>query len=167
MDQKTVSLVFAERIEHKILVIRGKQVILDNALAKLYGVTTGNLNKAVQRNLDRFPEDFMFKLTQEEYDSLRFQFGILKRGEHSKYCPNAFTEQGVAMLSSVLRSKRAAQINIQIMRVFTRLRHILEEHHELRNKIQQHDKQISAIFQTLEKSLFRLSSTKDKIGFSK
>jgi hypothetical protein len=90
----------AERIEKAIFLIRGQKVILDRDLAELYGVTTGNLNKAVRRNLDRFPSDFMFQLEKEEYESLRFQFGILKRGRHSKYLPLAFTEQGVAMLSS-------------------------------------------------------------------
>ena len=91
-----------ELIEKSILLIRGQKVILDADLAKLYGVTTGNLNKAVNRNLDRFPDDFMFQLTPDEYNSLRFQFGILKKGQHSKYLPYAFTEQGVAMLSREL-----------------------------------------------------------------
>ena len=89
-----------ERIEKTILLIRGQKVIIDADLAELYGVTTGNLNKAVKRNIDRFPNDFMFQLTPEEYKSLRFRFGILKKGRHSKYLPYAFTEQGVAMLDS-------------------------------------------------------------------
>ena len=87
----------AERIEQAILIIRGQKVMLDRDLAELYGVTTGNLNKAVNRNLDRFPNDFMFQLTPDEYNSLRFQFGILKKGQHSKYLLYAFTEQGVVM----------------------------------------------------------------------
>ena len=95
-----------ERIEHIILLIRGHKVMLDRDLAALYGVTTKNLNKAVNRNLDRFPGDFMFQLTREEYESLRFHFGTLKRGQHSKYLPYAFTQEGVAMLSGVLRSQR-------------------------------------------------------------
>jgi hypothetical protein len=94
----------AEQVDSLILIVRGQKVVLDRDLAKLYGVTTGNLNKAVKRNIDRFPNDFMFQLTPEEYKSLRFQFGIFKKGQHSKYLPCAFTEQGVAMLSSVLRT---------------------------------------------------------------
>ena len=109
MNEKT-TLIAAERIEQCIFLIRGHKVMLDRDLAALYGVETKNLNKAVRRNLDRFPADLMFQLTAEEADSLRFQFGTLKRGQHFKYLPYAFTEQGVAMLSSVLRSKRAVQI---------------------------------------------------------
>ena len=105
----TGSLISAERIEKMILRIRQQNVMLDSDLAELYGVSTGNLNRAVSRNRDRFPDDFSFRLTKEEYDALRFQFGISKRGEHSKYLPQVFTEQGVAMLSSVLRSLRAAR----------------------------------------------------------
>jgi hypothetical protein len=88
-----------ERIEKAILLVRGQKVMLDRDLAELYGVTTGNLNKAVRRNLDRFFPDFMIQLKKEEYESLRFQFGILKKGQHSKYLPYAFTEQGVAMFT--------------------------------------------------------------------
>ena len=88
----------AEQIENIILLIRGQKVILDRHIAELYGVTTGNLNKAVKRNMDRFPNDFMFRLTREEYEALRFHFGIFKKGQHSKYLPYAFTEQGISML---------------------------------------------------------------------
>ena len=97
MDKEVV--VSVDQIESIILFIRGQKVILSHDLAQLYGVTTGNLNKAVKRNIDRFPNDFMFQLTAEEYRSLRFQFGSLEKGQHSKYLPYAFTEQGVAMLS--------------------------------------------------------------------
>jgi len=100
-------LVPVEVIANKIFLIRGQKVMLDRDLAKLYGVTTGNLNKAVSRNVYRFPEDFMFKLAKKEADSLRFQFGSLKREQHAKYLPRAFTEPGIAMLSSVLNSERA------------------------------------------------------------
>ena len=89
----------AEEIESIILLIRGQKVILDRHLAQLYGVTTGNLNKAVKRNIDRFPEDFMLQLTAEEHEALRFQFGILEKGQHSKYLPHVLTEQGVAMFT--------------------------------------------------------------------
>lgn len=99
--------------------------MLDSDLAKLYGVTTFNLNKAVRRNRERFPDDFMFTLRQEEYRSLRFQIGILKRGRHSKFLPQVFTQEGVAMLSGILRSETAVRVNIAIMRAFVRLRRAL------------------------------------------
>ena len=119
------SLVAAEVIERGILVLRGHKVILDEHLAFLYGVEVKVLNQAVKRNLDRFPADFMFRITAEESDILRSQIVTLKtgRGQHRKYLPYAFTEQGVAMLSSVLRSPRAVQVSIEIMRA---LAHRLE-----------------------------------------
>lgn len=169
---KANTVVRAEQIESIILSIRGCKVILDNDLAHLYGVTTGNLNKAVKRNLDRFPNDFMFQLRQEEYDSLRFHFGILKRGRHSKYLPYVFTEQGVAMLSSVLRSKRAVQVNIEIMRAFVRLREILSTHKELARRLDQleermtdHDEQIVAIFEAIRQLMTPPERERKKIGF--
>jgi hypothetical protein len=109
-------------IEQVILLVRGQKVILDRDLASLYGEPTKSLNRAVKRNLDRFPSDFMIQLTAEEAESSRYQFGTLKRGQNIKYLPCAFTEQGVAMLSSVLRSPQAVQVNIAIMRAFVRLR---------------------------------------------
>lgn len=113
-----------EEIRSRIHTIRGKQVMLDKDLAELYGVEVKNLNKAVNRNIERFPGDFMFRLTKEEYDFLRFQNGTIKngRGEHSKYLPYVFTEQGVAMLSGVLRSPIAVEVNIRIMRTFVAVR---------------------------------------------
>jgi len=151
----------SERIDADILTIRGVRVVLDQALAQLYGVTTGNLNKAVKRNLIRFPADFMFQLTHEEYESLRFQSGILERGKHAKYLPYVFTEQGVAMLSSVLHSERAAVINIQIMRAFVRVRQIVQQSHEIQAALQKmekrldgHDNQIRIAFDAL-KSLMK------------
>ena len=112
------------RIKSLIYEIRGVKVMLDKDLADLYHVTTGNLNKAVKRNLKRFPSDFMFQLTKEEWDSLRFQFGIIEsgRGKYTKYLPHAFTEEGVAMLSGVLHSEIAIDVNISIMRAFVALR---------------------------------------------
>jgi hypothetical protein len=145
-----------ERIEKAILLIRGEKVILDRTLAELYGVTTGNLNKAVKRNLERFPQDFMFQLRQEEYESLRFQFGILERGRHSKYLPYAFTEQGVAMLSSVLRSKRAVHVNIEIMRAFVRLRQILTAHKDLERKLEDIEKKYAEQFQVVFEAIRQL-----------
>lgn len=130
------------RLDRLIYEIRGQKVMLDRDLAVLYGVTTGNLNKAVRRNLDRFPVDFMFQLTPEEAESLRFQFGSLKRGQHTKYLPFVFTEQGVAMLSSVLRSKRAAHVNILIMRAFVRMRVVLSDNKELVHKLTALEKEL-------------------------
>src|SRR4030066_1748783 len=106
MTARTISIP-VERIEKAILLIRAQKVMLDRTLAELYGVETKQLKRAVRRNIDRFPLDFMFQLTRAEYNSLRSQIGTLKRGAHSKYLPFAFTEQGVAMLSSVLNSERA------------------------------------------------------------
>ncbi len=115
---KSQAIIPLEVIERKIYLIRGHKVMLDSDLAELYGVPVKVLNQAVRRNISRFPEDFMFQLTKEEYDSLRSQFVTLNtgRGKHRKYLPYVFTEQGVAMLSSVLRSERAIQVNIAIMK---------------------------------------------------
>jgi len=117
-------LIPIERIENKILLIRGEKVLLDRDLAELYEVTTGNLNKAVSRNLNRFPEDFMFSLTKEELDDLIFQNGTSRWGGTRKL-PRVFTEQGVAMLSGILKSRRAVKVNIAIMRAFVRMREML------------------------------------------
>lgn len=123
-----------QTIQSRIYEIRGQRVMLDRDLAELYQVTTGNLNKAVKRNIKRFPSDFMFQLTTEEWELLKFQIGILKngRGQHTKYLPYAFTEQGLAMLSGILNSDIAINVNINIMRVFvanwfyTRLKNITD-----------------------------------------
>ncbi len=151
-----IDLIPQETIASEIFLLRGKKVMLDRNLARLYGVTTGNLNKAIKRNIERFPEDFMFQLTKDEEKTLRFQFGSLKRGQHPKYLPYVFTEQGVAMLSSVLRSKRAIQVNIAIMRVFVRLKEIISTHkelayklNELERKIEKHDEEICNIFEAI------------------
>jgi hypothetical protein len=143
-------------VENTILLVRGQRVMLDRDLAALYGVTTSNLNKAVKRNLDRFPEDFMFQLTAEEAEDSRFQIGILKRGTNYKYLPYAFTEQGVAMLSGILRSARAVLVNVAIMRAFVRLREELSLHKELaqklaelEHKVENHDTGIHALFEAI------------------
>jgi len=151
-----------EIIENRIFLIRGKKVMFDRDLAKLYGVLTKNLNKAVSRNIERFPEDFMFQLTKEEYDSLRFQFGTLKRGQHSKYFSYAFTEQGVAMLSSVLRSERAIRVNIQIMRTFTTIREMIVSNKGLREKIESMERKYDTKFKVVFDVIKRLID-KDKI----
>ena len=140
--------------------------------AALYGVETKNLNKAVRRNHDRFPADFMFQLTAEEAGSLRFQFGTLKRGQHFKYLPYAFTEQGVAMLSSVLRSKRAIQVNVAVMRAFVRLRETLSLHKdlaaklaELERKIEGHDESIRTLFEAIRQLMTPPEKPQKEIGF--
>jgi predicted XRE-type DNA-binding protein len=138
MAKKETTLTIPDEIiMNQIYYFREQKVMVDKDLAELYGVTTGNLNKAVKRNIKRFPEDFMFQLTEKEYESLRFQNGILKRGEHSKYLPYVFTEQGVAMLSGVLSSDRAIAVNIQIMRILTRIRQMLVDNTELRLAIEE------------------------------
>ncbi len=161
-----------EEVEHAILLIRGQKVMLDRDLARLYGVQTKILNKAVSRNLDRFPADFMFQLTPEEQDSLRFQFGTLKRGQHSKYLPFVFTQEGVAMLSGVLRSPRAVQVNVAIMRAFVRLRETLSLHKELAHKladlerkIENHDENIRSLFDAIRHLMTPPETPRREIGF--
>jgi len=162
-----------ERIEQAILLIRGQRVLLDRDLAALYGVETKNLNKAVQRNLDRFPADFMFQLTADEADGLRFQSGTSKTGRGGRrYLPYAFTQEGVAMLSSVLRSPRAVQVNIAIMRVFVRLRETLALHKELAHKlaelerkIEGHDSSIRTLFEAIHQLMTPPEKPHREIGF--
>ena len=165
-------LIQPEQIEQAIFLIRSQRVMLDRDLAALYGVETKNLNKAVRRNLDRFPVDFMFQLTTEEAESLRFQFGTLKQGQHSKYLPQVFTQEGVAMLSSVLRSPRAVQVNIAIMRVFVRLRETLALHKdlarnlaELERKIEGHDASIRNLFDAIRQLMTPPEKLRREIGF--
>jgi len=136
------SLIPIERIQRTIYLLRGEKVMLDQDLAILYGVSTGNLNKAVKRNLDRFPPDFMFQLNHQESEGLIFQFGRSKGRGGRRHFPYAFTEQGVAMLSTVLRSDRAVQVNIAIMRAFVQLRRVLGSHVELARKLSELEKRI-------------------------
>lgn len=171
-----------EVIATRILELRGKKVMLDRDLAKLYGVKVKRLNEQVKRNRKRFPDDFMFQVTKEEIDSLRSQnvtlnsrsqFATLKQGQNIKYLPYVFTEQGVAMLSSVLNSERAIQVNILIMRAFTKLREILLTHKDLAAKIEalekkytEHDHTIKEIFQAIKQLLEPpLPKEKKIIGF--
>jgi phage regulator Rha-like protein len=149
-----------ELVMTKIYLIRGQKVMLDFDLAELYALETKMLKRAVKRNLKRFPLDFMFELTREEYMSLRHQIGTLNRGQHSKYKPYAFTEQGVAMLSSVLNSPTAIDVNIQIIRVFTKMRALLMTHKDIllqlekiEKKMGHHDEQIALIFDYLPAGL--------------
>jgi len=165
-------LVSGAEIEHAILLIRGQKVMLDRDLARLYDVETKALNRAVKRNFDRFPADFMFQLTVEEHESLRFQSGTLKRGQHSKYLPFVFTQEGVAMLSGVLRSPRAARVNIAIMRAFVRLRETLSLHKELAHKladlerrIENHDENIRSLFDAIRQLMTLPETPRRQIGF--
>ena len=173
MPKKTIKLMLPdEAVISRIYLIRGEKVMLDSELSKLYGVTTGNLNKAVKRNIGRFPKDFMFQLSKKEYESLRFQIGILKRGQHAKYFPYVFTEQGVAMLSSVLNSETAIKVNIQIIRVFTKMRKMLLTNKDLLLKIEQlekkygdHDQQIIDLFEYLKKLVVQKNEPRKPLGF--
>ncbi|MFH1193617.1 MAG: ORF6N domain-containing protein [bacterium] len=174
----------SERIAGKIYIIRNKKVMLDRDLAELYGVQTKVLNQAVKRNIKRFPPDFMFQLNKQEMEnwksqivmsnldenSLRSQFVTLKgRGKHPKYLPLAFTEQGVAMLASVLNSDRAIQVNIQIVRTFTKLRELLATNEELQRKItqmeQKYDSKLKEVFNLLRLLVEKGDKPGGEIGF--
>ena len=163
-----------EQVQRRIHFLRGHKVMLDSDLAELYKVPTKRLNEQVRRNAARFPLDFMFQLTSEEDDSLRSQFATLKtgRGRHRKYLSYAFTEQGVAMLSTVLNSERAVQVNIAIMRAFVRLREMLATHRELAQKLMElesklegHDRQIHSIFETIRQLMAPPAPPRRRIGF--
>lgn len=196
-----------ERIMNQIYFIRGEKVMFDRDLAELYGVTTGNLNKAVKRNSDRFPKDFMFQLSEKEANafssfqfgilndenlksqsvtssdkkSLRFQSGILVNNENlrfqngissyggRRYAPYVFTEQGIAMLSAVLKSKRAIAVSIQIVRTFVKLREILSTHKQLREKVElmedKYDKSFKVVFQMIARLMKEDTQPKKRIGF--
>lgn len=160
-----------ELVERRIFLIRGQKVMLDADLAQMYQVATGNLNLAVRRNRDRFPPDFMFRLTAREFENLRLQFASSSWGGR-RYLPYAFTEHGVAMLSSVLNSQRAIQMNILIIRAFVRLRQLLATHRDLAAKIQEleaEQKQHSSIILAVVKEIKRLKDSplrrKPRIGF--
>ncbi len=164
-------LIAVEQIAGTILFVRGEKVLLDSDLARLYGVTTGNLNKAIARNRARFPQDFMFRLTRAEVRNLIFQSGISSWGGR-RALPFAFTEQGVAMLSSVLRSERAVKVNIAIMRAFVKLRAALEGNRELARKFSElesrvgkHDEEIAAIIEAIRQLMVPPSRPKREIGF--
>lgn len=168
---KTGAFVPAERIERAILLVRGQKVMLDADLAVLYGVPTKRLNQQVSRNARRFPGDFMFRLTATEASLLRSQFATLKpgRGEHRKYLPYAFTQEGVAMLSSVLQSPRAVRVNIEIMRTFVRLRGLLTSNEALARKLdaleQKYDAQFKVVFDALRQLMAPAAAGQRLIGF--
>lgn len=171
-------------IQNKIYEIRGQKVMLDFNLAELYGLETKMLKRAVKRNLKRFPKDFMFELSSEEYKSLRYQIGTLKRGQHTKYPPLAFTEHGVTMLASILNSERAIGMNIAIVRAFIALRQLAMQHKDLATELGQlqqeiygrlddRDTQLAGIYNAIENMLGQKEAEKkdweerDRIGFKK
>lgn len=143
------SLIPIDRVATLIYLLHGQKAMLDFDLAKLYGVTTRALNQAVSRNRERFPEDFMFQLSKEEFEYLRSQIVISSWGGR-RYPPRAFTQEGVAMLSGVLRSKRAIEVNIDIMRAFVHLRRALDTNEELAHKVAAHDQNINLLFEHIE-----------------
>lgn len=172
------SLLSEETISNKIYFIRNQKVMLDRDLALLYGVETKRLNEQVKRNESRFPEDFMFQLTEIEFDSLRSQIATLKkgRGKHQKYLPFVFTEHGVLMLSSVLNSDKAIQTNIQIMRIFTKVRQMLLDTTEIKidilqiqKKLENQGKNIELVFSYLDELTEKKESDtpRTKIGYKK
>jgi phage regulator Rha-like protein len=162
-----------ELVINKIYLIRGQKIMLDFDLAKLYATEAKRLKEAVRRNKERFPEDFMFVLTEKEWVSLRTQIASLNsRGQHPKYKPFAFTEQGVSMLSSVLNSSTAISVNIQIIRVFTKMRALLLTHKDIllqlekmERKMGKHDEQIALVFSYLKKLLNPPQPPRTRIGF--
>jgi hypothetical protein len=170
---RTTELIPIERIQNFIFLIRGEKVMLDNHLAELYGVTTSNLNKAVKRNQDRFPADFVFQLKDEEMENLMFQIGISSRRHGGRrHNPYGFTEQGVAMLSSVLRSKRAGQVNVAIMRAFVSLRRLLATNETLARKLAErerrlegHDQAIKSLFDAIRELMVPPAKPRREIGF--
>ncbi len=149
---KIITVIPDERIIRKIYYVRGKKVMFDKDLAKLYEVETKAMNRATKRNIERFPADFMFQLNEKEFENLRCHFGTSSYGGR-RYFPFVFTEQGVVMLSAVLKSKRAVQASIQIARVFVQLREMLLTHKELREKIEKmeknYDKKFKAVFDVI------------------
>jgi hypothetical protein len=166
------AVIESNAIISNILVIRGHRVLLDSDLAVLYQVETKVLTRAVRRNAERFPGDFMFQLAAEESGSLRSQFGALKtgRGKHRKYAPYVFTEQGVAMLSSVLNSARAVQVNIEIMRAFVRLRETASTHKDLARKLSalesRYDSQFKVVFDAIRGLMKEPEPKRRGIGFT-
>lgn len=171
--RSTGILLKPDEIQNMVHVVRGQRVMLDFDLAQLYGVTTARLNEQVSRNSDRFPEDFAYQLTQQEFTNLMSQIAISSSGYGGRRKPpRAFTEHGVAMLSSVLRSPTAVRVNIEIMRTFVRLRRLMatpgelvEQLHRLADTVQLHDEQIKAIAQVLSKMMERPEEPARRIGF--
>jgi hypothetical protein len=170
LRERPINLLPVERIEKKILLIRGRKVMLDRDLASLYGVETRVLKQAVRRNTERFPDDFMFVFSRRDFKNWRSQFVMSKSDKMGlRHPPMAFTEQGVAMLSSVLNSTRAIQVNIAIMRAFVRLRYILATHEDLARKLDEMEKKydghFKAVFDALRELMNPTEPPRPKIGF--
>ena len=172
-NKQNLAILSDDIVVNKIYVIRNQKVMLDRDLAELYGVETRVLKQAVKRNIDRFPEDFMFELAKSELENWRSQFVTSNSDKMGlRYSPFAFTEHGVLMLSSILNSQQAIQVNIQIVRIFTRLRNLLSEHTELKLEIadikkhlQNHDKNIELVFSYLDKLIDKENQPRKRIGF--
>ena len=170
---RSVTRIPVERIEKSIYLMRGEKVMLDRALASLYGVSTKAFNQAIKRHKERFPSDFMFQLTMEEAQALRSrsQSVTLKRGQNIKYRPYAFTEHGILMLSSVLSSEQAIQVNIEIMRTFVRLRRMLGSNAELAKKLEElemkYDRQFRVVFDAIRQLMISPEPRRKQIGFTK
>ena len=164
------SLIPIERIEQKIHVIRGERVMLDSDLAVVYGVTTFNFNKAVKRNIKRFPEDFMFQLTKEEHESLTFQTGMSKKGRGGRrYLPYVFTEHGALMAANILNSERAVEASVAVVRAFVKLRRLLDANAELSKKVEalerNYDANFKIVFDAIKKLMLPPDKPKQTIGF--
>ena len=163
---KSDIIIPVERIASRIYLMRGEKVMLDSDLARLYGIPTSRLNEQFKRNRDRFPADFAFQMTKEEFQSLMSQIEISNAGRGGRRkLPWVFTEHGVAMLSSVLRSKKAVQVNISIIRTFVKLREVLATHKDLARKVEQHDHQIAILFDRVQKLLAPPNPPKHPIGY--
>jgi len=169
MAEQSAALIPSEQIERAILLIRSQKVMLDADLAALYGVETGQLVRQVKRNFGRFPDDFAFQLTRKEFTDLKCQFGISSSWGGRRTPPWAFTEQGVAMLSSVLRSKRAVAVNIEIMRTFVRLREILATHAELARRLDElekkYDRQFAVVFDAIRQLMTPPMPERREMGY--
>ncbi len=167
--EKNVEIINLESIEQLIYIIRGQKVMLSPHLAELYGVETRVLVQAVKRNIERFPKDFMFQLSDEEFSNLKSQIVISSWGGSRRAKPYAFTEQGVAMLSSVLRSKRAVQVNIEIMRAFVRIRQMLSANKDLERRFdaleERYDEQFKVVFDAIRALMETPEKSRKKIGF--
>jgi len=165
--EQNKSVIPAERIANSIYVLRNNQVMLDYDLAELYDIPTKALNQAVSRNTDRFPEDFMFRLSRDETEAINQSQTVTGSQKHRdpRYAPRAFTQEGIAMLSSVLRSKQAIQINIAIMRTFVRMRQLLATNEELARKVNEHDRHITNLYKHVEKLMAPSTGKKNPIGY--
>ena len=171
MTKKQTALAITdETVLNKIYIIRGQKVMLDSDLAELYGVETKRLKEQVKRNIERFPQSYMFELTKQENDSLRSQIATLKRGEHKKYLPYVFTEHGILQLSNILKSSKAIQVSLRIIDIFVKMREMLFDNTELRLEIEQikhklgnHSKNIELVFQYLDELLEKKNDPKPRV----